>query len=99
MRSNWIIVFVSEVAEALVWTFFGLFGTQDAQLAKAHSERDSRRQRKEEMTDEKDRLVAHVDLLKRLVVSPCQPFLVYSRNQYSEYIWTVFVSNTVRLQT
>ncbi|XP_047446222.1 outer dense fiber protein 2-like isoform X1 [Mugil cephalus] len=37
---------------------------KDAQLAKAHLERDSRRQQKEQMTDEKDKLVSHVDLLK-----------------------------------
>lgn len=46
------------------------FGTQDAQLAKAHSERESRRQQKEQMTDENDKLVAHNDLLKWYVVSP-----------------------------
>ncbi|MEQ2204016.1 hypothetical protein XENOCAPTIV_006558, partial [Xenoophorus captivus] len=36
----------------------------DAQLAKAHSERDSRRRQKEQMTDDREKLVAHIDLLK-----------------------------------
>jgi len=45
------------------------FDTQDAQMAKAHLESNSWRQKKEQMTDEKEKLVAHVDLLKRLVVS------------------------------
>ncbi len=47
-------------------------GVQDAQLAKARLERDSRRRQKEQMTDETDKLVSHVELLKRSV-SPLFP--------------------------
>lgn len=46
-----------------------LVGAQDAQLANARLEEDSRRRQKEQVTDEKDRLVAHIELLKRLVIS------------------------------
>lgn len=42
---------------------------QEEQLAKARTERDSRRQQKEKTTNEKDKLLAHVDLLKRLLLS------------------------------
>lgn len=45
-----------------------LVGTQDSQLANARLEKDSRRRQKEQMMDEKDTLVAHIELLKRLVV-------------------------------
>lgn len=79
-RSNWFIILASEAVEDPVWSLFVLFGKQDAQLAKAHSERDSKRGQKEQTTDEKDKLVAHIDLLKRLVGSPSQPFVI------SEYI-------------
>ncbi|XP_054889548.1 outer dense fiber protein 2-like isoform X2 [Poeciliopsis prolifica] len=37
---------------------------RDSQLAKARLERDSRRRRKELMTDEKEKLVAQIDLMK-----------------------------------
>lgn len=42
---------------------------KDAQLAKACLERDSKKKQMEQMEDEKDKLVAHADLLKRLVSS------------------------------
>ncbi|KAM6989918.1 outer dense fiber protein 2-like isoform 2-T2 [Tautogolabrus adspersus] len=37
---------------------------KDAQLANARSERDSRRKQKEQMTDENNQLLAHIELLK-----------------------------------
>ncbi|XP_014906538.1 outer dense fiber protein 2-like isoform X2 [Poecilia latipinna] len=37
---------------------------KDSQLAKARSERDSRRRRKEQVTDEKEKLAAQIDLMK-----------------------------------
>ncbi|XP_005800053.2 outer dense fiber protein 2-like [Xiphophorus maculatus] len=37
---------------------------RDSQLAKARSERDSRRRRKEQTTDEREKLVAQIDLMK-----------------------------------
>ncbi|XP_043989948.1 outer dense fiber protein 2-like isoform X2 [Gambusia affinis] len=37
---------------------------RDSQLAKARSERDSRRRRKEQMTDEREKLVAQIDIMK-----------------------------------
>ena len=43
---------------------------QDAQLVNARLERDSRRQQKEDAEDEKDKLVAHIELLKRSVHTP-----------------------------
>ena len=54
-------------------------------MAKAHLESNSWRQKKEQMTDEKEKLVAHVDLLKRLVVSMWHTLLivVQSRHQYA----------------
>lgn len=42
---------------------------KDAQLAKACLERNSMKQQKEQMEDDKNKLVAHVELLKRLVNS------------------------------
>lgn len=44
------------------------FHCQDSQLAKARSERDSRRRRKEQTTDEREKLVAQIDLMKRFVL-------------------------------
>lgn len=49
--------------------FFG--GQQEAQLTKAHSDRDSRRRLKGQITDEKNALKAHVELLERLVSLLC----------------------------
>lgn len=40
---------------------------QDAQLTEARLERDSRRQRKEQEREEKEKLVVHIELLNRLV--------------------------------
>lgn len=49
-------------------TYGWCFHSQDAELAKARSEKDSRRQQKEQMTDEKEKLVAHINLLKRFLL-------------------------------
>ncbi|XP_030608267.1 outer dense fiber protein 2 isoform X1 [Archocentrus centrarchus] len=54
----------AERFEAAIEKCYAQLREKDAQLAKAHSERDLRRQRKEQMTDEKDKLVADIDLLK-----------------------------------
>lgn len=42
-------------------------------MAKAQAERESRRRQKEQVADEKNALIAHVELLKRLVL-----FLVFT---------------------
>lgn len=54
----------------ILWSdiIFPLFGTQDDQLQTARLERDSKRRQKEQMTDEKNKLVAHIELLKRFVI-------------------------------
>lgn len=49
-------------------TFLFVVGKQDAQLANARAERDSRRRQKEQMTDDTNELVAQIELLKRLVI-------------------------------
>ncbi|XP_039457882.1 outer dense fiber protein 2-like isoform X1 [Oreochromis aureus] len=54
----------AERFEAAIEKCYAQLREKDAQLAKAHSERDSRRRQKEQTTDEKDKLVAHIDLLK-----------------------------------
>ncbi|KAM6918435.1 protein BCAP-like isoform 2-T2 [Xenentodon cancila] len=50
--------------EAAIEKCYAQLKEKDAQLAKAHSERDSRRQQKEQMTDEKNKLVAQIDVLQ-----------------------------------
>lgn len=54
----------------ILWSdiIFPLFGTQDDQLQTVRLERDSKRRQKEQMTDEKNKLVAHIELLKRFVI-------------------------------
>ncbi|XP_061587140.1 outer dense fiber protein 2-like isoform X2 [Cololabis saira] len=54
----------AERFEAAIEKCYAQLKEKDAQLAKAHSERDTRREQKEQMTDEKNKLVAQIDLLK-----------------------------------
>uniref|UniRef100_A0A3Q3K8J0 Outer dense fiber protein 2-like n=1 Tax=Monopterus albus TaxID=43700 RepID=A0A3Q3K8J0_MONAL len=54
----------AERFEAAIEKCYAQLREKDAQLAKAHLERDSRRQQKEQVTDEKGKLVAHIELLK-----------------------------------
>ncbi|XP_069548373.1 outer dense fiber protein 2-like isoform X2 [Brachyistius frenatus] len=54
----------AERFEAAIEKCYAQLRKKDAQLAEANSERDSRRRQKEQVADEKDKLVAHVDLLK-----------------------------------
>ncbi|XP_022046851.2 outer dense fiber protein 2-like isoform X2 [Acanthochromis polyacanthus] len=54
----------AERFEAAIEKCYTQLKEKDAQLSKAHSERDSRRRQKEQMTDEKDKLVAHIELLE-----------------------------------
>ncbi|XP_039998789.1 outer dense fiber protein 2-like [Xiphias gladius] len=54
----------AERFEAAIEKCYAQLREKDAQLASAHLERDSRRLQKEQMTDEKDKLVAHIELLK-----------------------------------
>ncbi|XP_028283951.1 outer dense fiber protein 2-like [Parambassis ranga] len=54
----------AERFEAAVEKCYAQLKEKDTMLAKAQSERDSRRQQKEEMSDEKDKLVAHINFLK-----------------------------------
>uniref|UniRef100_UPI0037E87FCD outer dense fiber protein 2-like n=1 Tax=Semicossyphus pulcher TaxID=241346 RepID=UPI0037E87FCD len=54
----------AERFEAAIEKCYEQLKEKDAQLANARSERDSRRTQKEQMTDENDKLVIHVELLK-----------------------------------
>uniref|UniRef100_A0A3P9LVH4 Outer dense fiber protein 2-like n=1 Tax=Oryzias latipes TaxID=8090 RepID=A0A3P9LVH4_ORYLA len=54
----------AERFEAAVEKCYAQLKEKEEQLAKARTERDSRRQQKEKTTNEKDKLLAHVDLLK-----------------------------------
>ena len=56
--------------------FLLVVALKDAQLADARLDRDSRRRQKEQQTDEKDKLQAHVELLERLVFSSCYTLLL-----------------------
>ncbi|XP_070830797.1 outer dense fiber protein 2-like isoform X2 [Chaetodon trifascialis] len=57
----------AERFEAAIEKCYAQLKEKDAQLASARLQRDSRRRQKEQMTDETDRLVAHVELLKSQV--------------------------------
>ncbi|XP_076601738.1 outer dense fiber protein 2-like isoform X3 [Chaetodon auriga] len=57
----------AERFEAAIEKCYAQLKEKDAQLANARLQRDSRRRQKEQMTDETDRLVAHVELLKSQV--------------------------------
>lgn len=61
--------------------FFGW--QQEAQLTKAHSDRDSRRRLKGQITDEKNALIAHVELLERLVSLLCISTTYFSGDQHT----------------
>ncbi|KAM4557375.1 protein BCAP-like isoform 2-T2 [Fundulus diaphanus] len=54
----------AERFEAAIEKCYAQLKEKDAQLAKARSERDGRRLQKEQMTDDREKLVAHIDLLK-----------------------------------
>ncbi|KAM9845011.1 outer dense fiber protein 2-like [Aulostomus maculatus] len=54
----------AERFEAAIEKCYAQLKEKDVQLANARSEIDSRRKQKEDVTDEKDKLVAHVELLK-----------------------------------
>ncbi|XP_047224911.1 outer dense fiber protein 2-like isoform X1 [Girardinichthys multiradiatus] len=54
----------TERFEAAIEKCYAQLKEKDAELAKAHSERDSRRRQKEQMTDDREKLVAYIDLLK-----------------------------------
>ncbi|KAM9349101.1 outer dense fiber protein 2-like [Symphorus nematophorus] len=54
----------AERFEAAIEKCYAQLKEKDAQLANARLERDSRRRQKEEMADEKDKLVAQIELLK-----------------------------------
>ncbi|KAM9720021.1 protein BCAP-like isoform 2-T2 [Menidia menidia] len=54
----------AERFEAAVGKCYAQMKEKDVLLAKAHSERDSWRQKKEQITEAKEQLLAHVDLLK-----------------------------------
>ncbi|KAM7400419.1 hypothetical protein PAMA_004892 [Pampus argenteus] len=54
----------AERFEAAVEKCYTQLKEKDIQLANAHLERDSWRRQKEQMTDEKDKFVTHVELLK-----------------------------------
>ncbi|RVE61905.1 hypothetical protein OJAV_G00176470 [Oryzias javanicus] len=54
----------AERFEAAVEKCYAQLKEKEAQLAEARTERDSRRQQKEQMTNGKDRLLAHIDVLK-----------------------------------
>ncbi|XP_034558524.1 outer dense fiber protein 2-like [Notolabrus celidotus] len=54
----------AERFEAAIEKCYAQLREKDAQLANAHSERDSRRKQKEQMTDENNKLFAHIELLK-----------------------------------
>ncbi|XP_070701520.1 outer dense fiber protein 2-like [Pempheris klunzingeri] len=58
----------AERFEAAIEKCYTQLKEKDAQLAKARVERDSRKQQKEEMIDEKNKLVCHVELLKSQIV-------------------------------
>ncbi|XP_041805171.1 outer dense fiber protein 2-like [Chelmon rostratus] len=57
----------AERFEAAIEKCYAQLKEKDAQLANARLDRDSRRRQKEQTTDETDRLVAHVELLKSQV--------------------------------
>nr|XP_046264990.1 outer dense fiber protein 2-like isoform X3 [Scatophagus argus] len=57
----------AERFEAAIEKCYAQLKEKDAQLANACLERDSRKRQKEQMTDETDKLVAHVELLKSQV--------------------------------
>ncbi|XP_035527288.1 outer dense fiber protein 2-like isoform X3 [Morone saxatilis] len=57
----------AERFEAAIEKCYAQMKEKDAQLASARSERDSRRRQKEQITDETDRLVAHIELLQSQV--------------------------------
>ncbi|XP_071348248.1 outer dense fiber protein 2-like isoform X1 [Trachinotus anak] len=54
----------AERFEAAIEKCYAQLKEKDAQLASARSERDARRRQKEQITDERDKLDAHVELLK-----------------------------------
>ncbi|XP_074543934.1 protein BCAP-like isoform X2 [Halichoeres trimaculatus] len=54
----------AERFEAAIEKCYAQLREKDAELANARSERDSRRTQKEQMTDEKNKLLAHTELLK-----------------------------------
>ncbi|KAG7239967.1 hypothetical protein INR49_028112 [Caranx melampygus] len=58
----------AERFEAAIEKCYEQVKEKDAQLANARLERDARRRQKEQMTDEKDKLEAHVYLLKSQIV-------------------------------
>lgn len=55
----------AERFEAAIEKCYVQLKEKDAQLAKARAERDSRRRQKEQISNERENLVAHIDLLKR----------------------------------
>ncbi|XP_051258328.1 outer dense fiber protein 2-like isoform X2 [Dicentrarchus labrax] len=57
----------AERFEAAIEKCYAQMKEKDAQLASARSERDSRRRQKEQITDETNRLVAHIELLQSQV--------------------------------
>lgn len=65
------------------FNFFLFGGRQEAQLTKAHSDRDSRRRLKGQITDEKNALMAHVELLERLVSLRCINTTYFSGDQHT----------------
>lgn len=71
-----------QICSGSCFDFLFLVGKQDAQLADARLERDSRRRQKEQMTDETNKLVAHVELLKRLVISLLPLFFIAEINAH-----------------
>uniref|UniRef100_A0A3B3BSN1 Outer dense fiber protein 2-like n=1 Tax=Oryzias melastigma TaxID=30732 RepID=A0A3B3BSN1_ORYME len=54
----------AERFEAAIEKCYAQLKEKEAQLTKARTERDSRRQQKEQMTNGKDRLQAHIEILK-----------------------------------
>ncbi|XP_041848546.1 outer dense fiber protein 2-like isoform X2 [Melanotaenia boesemani] len=54
----------AERFEAAIEKCYAQLKEKDALLVKAHLERDSKKRQKEQVNDEKDKLVAHIDLLK-----------------------------------
>lgn len=84
-----VILFVFKIWLGAFLDFVFLVGEQDVQLTKARLERDSRRQQKEQMTDETDKLVAQIEFLKRFffslsLFSTCQDATdQYDKRRYS----------------